>query len=159
MSASCAVANSLSNTNSKNITLITESRLIGKKISWQTSTAPTESNTKTKSFMSKRVIMGFAACFMVGMSIPLTRTLLTVKSFSKSSRKISAENMTITIKIEDQESIGDVKAIGAKDLLEYFLPKAGICATKVTVYECEPEQTKGMLRGESYSYYQDIAEQ
>lgn len=67
--------------------------------------------------------------------------------------------MIITIKIKDQDSIEDMKAVGAKDLLEYFLPKAGICATKVTVYECEPEEIKKMIRGESYSYYQDIAEQ
>jgi hypothetical protein len=65
--------------------------------------------------------------------------------------------MTIVIKIEEPSSIEDMKAVGAKDLLEFFLPKAGIYATKVRVSERLPEETQRMIRGERYTFYEDVA--
>ena len=65
--------------------------------------------------------------------------------------------MTIVIKIEDPSSIEDMKAVGAKDLLEFFLPNAGIYATKVRVSERLPEETQRMIRGERYTFYEDVA--
>jgi hypothetical protein len=63
--------------------------------------------------------------------------------------------MTITIHIKDPDTIDNIKAVGARDLLEHFLPLAHIHADSIRVHERTPEETKKMLRGVEYSYYED----
>tara|TARA_R110002167_G_C12462837_1_gene632888 strand:+ start:491 stop:706 length:216 start_codon:yes stop_codon:yes gene_type:complete len=64
--------------------------------------------------------------------------------------------MIISIKIEDIEAIEDIKSVGAKDLLEYFLPKVGIKAAKVRMSERTEEQTQRMRKGEKYTFWEDV---
>ena len=63
--------------------------------------------------------------------------------------------MTITIHIKDPDTIDGIKAVGARDLLEHFLPLAHIHADSIRVHERNLEQTQKMMRGEEYSYYED----
>jgi hypothetical protein len=64
--------------------------------------------------------------------------------------------MTITIHIKDPESIESVKAVGARDLLEFFFPQyMGVKASSIRVHERTSENTAKLKRGEEYSYYED----
>ncbi len=65
--------------------------------------------------------------------------------------------MIIRITISDQDSIDDIKAVGADDLLNCFLSKAGIEADKVEVFELTDENQRKRSRGEKYQQYEDIA--
>lgn len=66
--------------------------------------------------------------------------------------------MTLTIQITDEENIDDMKAVGAKDLKEFFLKKIGINASRVIVNHLTDENRGRMLVGEEYTHYEDIAE-
>jgi len=44
-------------------------------------------------------------------------------------------SIEIIIVISDKENIGDIQAVGTKDLNEHFLPKAGIKADHVSIVE------------------------
>jgi len=63
--------------------------------------------------------------------------------------------MTITIHIKNPDTIDNIKAVGARDLLEHFLPLAHIHADSIRVHERTPEERWKMMRGEEYSYYED----
>lgn len=43
--------------------------------------------------------------------------------------------MKIIITVKDEDATEELKAVGARDLLDFFLPKAGIKPTKVTIQE------------------------
>jgi hypothetical protein len=63
--------------------------------------------------------------------------------------------MTITIRIKDPDTIDNIKAVGARDLLKHFLPLAHIHADSIRIHERTPENTAKLKRGEEYSYYED----
>lgn len=65
-------------------------------------------------------------------------------------------SMTITIHITDPDSIESIKAVGARDLLEFFFPQyMGVQASSIRIHERTPENTAKLKRGEEYTYYED----
>jgi len=65
--------------------------------------------------------------------------------------------MQIIISITDKNSIDGINAVGAKDLLEYFLPKSGIKAKSIRVSELTDENRALMLKNKPYKEYSDKA--
>jgi len=65
--------------------------------------------------------------------------------------------LTITIIIKDQDTIDDIKATGAENMLNFFLPKAGLKADKVTLYEVTRENRDKCLAGKEYEYFKSEA--
>ena len=63
--------------------------------------------------------------------------------------------MNITIHITDPDTVDSLKAVGARDLLEHFLPTIHIKADSIRLHERTPEESQKMMRGEEYSYYED----
>lgn len=64
--------------------------------------------------------------------------------------------MNITIHITDPDSIESIKAVGARDLLEFFFPQyMGVQASSIRIHERTPENTAKLKRGEEYTYYED----
>jgi hypothetical protein len=63
--------------------------------------------------------------------------------------------LIIKIKINDTESMEEVFAVGAKDLKEYFLPKAGIYPEKVSISHITEKERQKMLKGEEYKYFKE----
>lgn len=63
--------------------------------------------------------------------------------------------MQIIIYIDDsdEDQILDLQAAGAKDMLEVFLPLAGIKATRVRIHHMTDENRKLMLGGCEYTEY------
>jgi hypothetical protein len=58
--------------------------------------------------------------------------------------------LIIKVEINDAESVEEVLAVGAKDLKEHFLPKAGIYPEKVSISHITEKERQKMLRGEEY---------
>lgn len=65
--------------------------------------------------------------------------------------------MQIIIAITNDEDIQELKAIGADDLLNCFLPKAGIKADSVSVHHITEESRRLLLSGEEYETYKSTA--
>jgi phage protein D len=64
--------------------------------------------------------------------------------------------MKITINITDKKTIEEMKAVGAQDLKDFFLPeKMNIKAKSVEIAECTKENREKMWRGEEYTHYLD----
>jgi hypothetical protein len=49
----------------------------------------------------------------------------------------------------------EVFAVGAKDLKEHFLPKAGIYPEKVSISHITEKERQKMLKGEEYKYFNE----
>jgi hypothetical protein len=63
--------------------------------------------------------------------------------------------MHISIEITDKDTVDGMKAVGAKDLLEHFLPKIFINADSVRVTELTDEEMEKRCSGKPYRSYTD----
>ena len=61
--------------------------------------------------------------------------------------------MLIKITVKGQGPIGDIKATGAKDLLEIFNRQFNMGITKVSLHEITDDNVKLRDKGEEYEYY------
>jgi hypothetical protein len=65
--------------------------------------------------------------------------------------------LQIKILIKDQDLIDELTAVGARDLRKTFLPKAGIKAHSVILFEIDDENTEKMNKGLDYKSYSDTS--
>lgn len=66
--------------------------------------------------------------------------------------------MTVILRIEDQNSIDQIKAAGAQDLLHSHFPHMmGVRPKSITIRDITPEQAALRAKGESYREWQDDA--
>jgi hypothetical protein len=63
--------------------------------------------------------------------------------------------MLITIEINDKVNIEEIMAVGADDLLRFFLPEIHIKADRVKVSHIDPEEKEKRYNGKSYKMYVD----
>ena len=66
-----------------------------------------------------------------------------------------SEKLSILITVTDSDRIAELKAVGARDLRQYFLPQAGVYADKLFMKHHTKETVDAFMRGDLGAGWED----